>query len=190
MIGLTFGNFFTDALSGYRVLSRRFVKSFPCVSEGFEIETELTVHALELRMKVAEVTATYRARAENSVSKLNTMRDGARILRAILLFVKEERPLTFFSVMSAILGVVSVSLAFPIFIEYFRSGLIPRSHGDSSYRTDPAGLPIIGMRSRPGHSDARSVGNEAASISRHSGPGADVIAGRKCRDTGERTALT
>jgi hypothetical protein len=126
MIALMFGNVFTDALSGYRVLSRRFVKSFPCLSEGFEIETELTVHALELQMKVAEVTATYRARPENSASKLNTMRDGARILRAILMFVKEERPLTFFSVMFIILAAVSVTLAFPIFVEYFRSGLVPR----------------------------------------------------------------
>jgi hypothetical protein len=77
-------------------------------------------------MKVAEVAATYRARAENSVSKLNTVRDGSRILRAILMFVKEERPLTFFSVMFIILAAVSVTLAFPIFVEYFRSGLVPR----------------------------------------------------------------
>lgn len=126
MIALIFGNVFNDALSGYRVLSRRYVKSFPCLSKGFEIETELTVHALELRMRVAEIAATYRARAENSTSKLNTVRDGARILRAILMFVKEERPLTFFSVVFVILAVASVILAFPIFVEYFRSGLVPR----------------------------------------------------------------
>src|SRR6266700_2514409 len=96
MLSRIFGRSFSDVLSGYRVLSRRFVKSFPALSEGFEIETELTIHALELRMPMAEVDTTYKARPEGSVSKLRTYRDGIRICWSIFHLVKEERPLPFF----------------------------------------------------------------------------------------------
>jgi glycosyltransferase involved in cell wall biosynthesis len=121
-----FGKQFDDMLSGYRVFSRRFVKSFPAVSSGFEIETELTVHALELRMKTAEVPTRYKERPEGSASKLNTIRDGLRILKMIGLLVKEERPLAFFGGAFLVLVLVSLGLAAPIVLEYMRTGLVPR----------------------------------------------------------------
>jgi glycosyltransferase involved in cell wall biosynthesis len=126
MVMRIFGDRVHDMLSGYRAFSRRFVKSFPAISAGFEIETELTVHALELRMPMAEVETRYDERAEGSVSKLHTFRDGARILRTILRLAKEERPLPFFSIISAALAVGAVVLAFPLLQEYERTGLVPR----------------------------------------------------------------
>jgi hypothetical protein len=113
-------------LSGYRVFSRRFVKSFPATSSGFEIETELTVHALELRMKTAELPTRYKDRPEGSASKLNTIRDGLRILRMIGLLVKEERPLMFFSCAALTLALLSMGLAAPVVMEFLRTGLVPR----------------------------------------------------------------
>lgn len=121
-----FGRQFTDMLSGYRVFSRRFVKSFPSLSSGFEIETELTVHALELRMKTAEVPTRYKDRPEGSTSKLNTIRDGVRILKTIGILVKEERPMAFFSTTFALLALFSLLLAAPIVVEYLDTGLVPR----------------------------------------------------------------
>ncbi|HMN81227.1 MAG TPA: glycosyltransferase family 2 protein [Burkholderiaceae bacterium] len=121
-----FGRQFTDMLSGYRIFSRRFVKSFPALSTGFEIETELTVHALELRMKTAEVPTRYQDRPEGSTSKLNTIRDGIRILRTIGLLIKEERPLLFFSSLAGILTLLSVGIAWPVIVEYLQTGLVPR----------------------------------------------------------------
>lgn len=121
-----FGKQFDDMLSGYRVFSRRFVKSFPAISNGFEIETELTVHALELRMKTAEVPTRYQDRPEGSTSKLNTIRDGIRILRMIGLLVKEERPLMFFSCVFAVLVLLSFGLATPVVLEFLRTGLVPK----------------------------------------------------------------
>jgi hypothetical protein len=126
LVQVIFGKQFDDMLSGYRVFSRRFVKSFPAISNGFEIETELTVHALELRMKTAEVPIRYKDRPEGSASKLNTIRDGFRILRMIGMLVKEERPLMFFSCMFALLGLLSIGLMTPVFIEYLETGLVPR----------------------------------------------------------------
>jgi hypothetical protein len=126
MVASLFGNRFDDILSGYRVFSRRFVKSFPALSSGFEIETELTVHALHLRMPVGEVTVAYRDRPEGSVSKLNTIKDGVRIVRTILLLLKQERPMYFFSVIGAALVILSLGLAWPILIEYMETGLVPR----------------------------------------------------------------
>ena len=102
VVSRTFGNRFNDMLSGYRAMSRRFVKSFPALSEGFEIETEITVHALELGLRIAEVPAPYKERPKGSVSKLNTLRDGIRILLVILLLLKAERPFQFFAVNSAV----------------------------------------------------------------------------------------
>jgi len=121
-----FGQAFRDILSGYRVFSRRFVKSFPVLSDGFEIETELTVHALELAMPVAEVETPYYARPEGSFSKLNTWGDGFRILRTILKLYRSEKPLRFFSAIGAFLALVSIGLAIPIVVNYLETGLVPR----------------------------------------------------------------
>jgi len=126
MVCMMFGNRCRDVLSGYRVLSRRFVKSFPALSEGFEIETELTIHALELRMPMAEVDTAYKARFAGSVSKLRTYRDGVRIFWSILYLVKEERPLPFFGAIFLALALLSAAISFPIFITYFETGLVPR----------------------------------------------------------------
>lgn len=126
LVAAIFGKRFTDMLSGYRVLSRRFVKSFPGLSSGFEIETELTVHALELRMPTMEIDTPYRHRQSGSVSKLRTYRDGWRILIAIVLLVKEERPLQFFGCIFLILSVVAVAISVPLFVTYAQTGLVPR----------------------------------------------------------------
>ena len=126
LVGATFGRRFTDMLSGYRVFSRRFVKSFPAISSGFEIETELTVHALELRMPTIEIDTPYLDRPEGSVSKLRTYRDGWRILKTILLLVKEERPLQFFGSIAVALILISISLSIPLFITYAETELVPR----------------------------------------------------------------
>lgn len=121
-----FGQRFTDILSGYRVFSRRFVKSFPALSSGFETETELTVHALTLRLPIAEVETRYFARPEGSVSKLSTYRDGFRILRVMLTLFKNERPVAFFSIAAALFAVLSIGLSIPVVITYWQTGLVPR----------------------------------------------------------------
>ncbi len=126
MVGWVFGDRIKDMLSGYRVFSRRFVKSFPALSAGFEIETELTVHALELHMPIDEIPTPYRARPAGSLSKLHTVRDGWRILATIALLVREERPLPFFSALFMLLATVSVILAWPIVLEFMVTGLVPR----------------------------------------------------------------
>jgi glycosyltransferase involved in cell wall biosynthesis len=121
-----FGRAFTDILSGYRVFSRRFVKSFPILSGGFEIETELTVHALELELPVGEVATPYYSRPSGSASKLNTWRDGFRILWTVLKLYRAERPLSLFGAFGIALGIMAVGLAIPIFITYVQEGLVPR----------------------------------------------------------------
>jgi glycosyltransferase involved in cell wall biosynthesis len=121
-----FGQAFKDVLSGYRVFSRRFVKSFPVLSDGFEIETELSVHALELSMPVAEIETPYYARPEGSVSKLNTWRDGFRILGTILKLYRSEEPLRFFTVIGTFLALVAIGLAVPVVITYLEEGIVPR----------------------------------------------------------------
>lgn len=121
-----FGQAFKDILSGYRVFSRRFVKSFPVLSDGFEIETELSVHALELALPVAEIATPYYARPEGSVSKLNTWRDGFRILGTILKLYRSEKPLRFFGVIGIFFALISIGFAIPIFVTYFETGLVPR----------------------------------------------------------------
>ncbi len=126
IVRVVFGDRIRDMLSGYRVFSRRFVKSFPALSVGFETETELTIHALELRMPVAEITTPYGARTEGTASKLSTWKDGFRILRTILILIKEERPLPFFSGLFVTLAVASVALAFPVILTYLETGLVPR----------------------------------------------------------------
>jgi glycosyltransferase involved in cell wall biosynthesis len=117
---------FTDILSGYRVFSRGFVKSFPVLSRGFEIETELSVHALELGLAVGEVPTPYYARPEGSTSKLSTWWDGLRILSTIVGLYRSERPLTFFSAIGIALAAVSVILAIPIFVTFVEQGIVPR----------------------------------------------------------------
>jgi glycosyltransferase involved in cell wall biosynthesis len=121
-----FGRSITDMLSGYRVFSRRFVKSFPILSGGFEIETELTVHALELELPVGEVATPYFSRASGSVSKLSTWGDGFRILWTVFRLYRAERPLSLFSGMGLALAIMSIGLAIPIFITYVQEGLVPR----------------------------------------------------------------
>ena len=125
-VSRVFGAAFADMLSGYRVISRRFVKSFPALSGGFEIETELTVHALNLELPVAEVETPYFARPAGSVSKLSTWRDGARILRTIVRLYRAERPLPFFSGIGGLLALIAIALAVPIFVTYVEQGLVPR----------------------------------------------------------------
>jgi glycosyltransferase involved in cell wall biosynthesis len=121
-----FGRAFTDILSGYRVFSRRFVKSFPALATGFEIETELTVHALELRMPIGEIETPYYTRPAGSMSKLHTYRDGWRILSTIIRLYQLQRPLSFFTSIAAVLAAASVVLAFPLVVTYFQTGLVPR----------------------------------------------------------------
>ena len=126
MVAYFFGERLSDMLSGYRIMSRRFVKSFPALSTGFETETELTVHALELRLPIAEVMTPYRERPPTSSSKLRTIPDGIRIMRLIVRLVREERPLEFFSGMAVLLAILSVVLAVPVIGDYLRTGLVPR----------------------------------------------------------------
>lgn len=125
-VALIFGPTFTDILSGYRVFSRRFVKSFPVLSRGFEIETELAIHALALELPVAEVPTPYYARPQGSASKLSTWRDGLRILAAIVRLCRSERPLAFFSTIGVLLAAVSIALALPIFVTFIETGMVPR----------------------------------------------------------------
>jgi glycosyltransferase involved in cell wall biosynthesis len=125
-VATVFGPSFNDMLSGYRVFSRRFVKSFPVLSGGFEIETELTIHALELGLAVAEINTPYYARLKGSDSKLNTWRDGFRILRTIIGLYRAERPLAFFTGIALVLAIVSVGLSIPIVVTYLETGLVPR----------------------------------------------------------------
>lgn len=126
MVALIFGRTFTDILSGYRVFSRRFVKSFPAISGGFEIETELTVHALQLVMPCGEMSTPYSSRREGSSSKLNTYRDGWRIMLTILQLLRLEMPLRFFSSIASALALIAILIAMPLAITYIETGLVPR----------------------------------------------------------------
>ncbi len=125
-LGRLFGRHFTDILSGYRVFSRRFVKTFPAEAQGFEIETELSVHALEMRAPLDELDTPYRARLDGSESKLSTYSDGVRILWTMVRLYEAERPRRFFSVAAALLMLVALALAVPVLLEYARTGLVPR----------------------------------------------------------------
>jgi glycosyltransferase involved in cell wall biosynthesis len=125
-VALMFRRPITDMLSGYRVFTRRFIKSFPVSSAGFEIETELTVHALELDLPIAEVPTPYYPRPLGSASKLHTYRDGLRILWTIVRLYKSERPLSFFTIIGAVLATIAVVLAIPIFATYLAEGIVPR----------------------------------------------------------------
>lgn len=126
MVTLLFGRRLTDMLSGYRVFSRRFVKSFPAMSAGFEIETELTVHALQLDLPIAEMRTVYRQRLPGSFSALRTYRDGVRILGCILRLIKQERPHLFFGMLALCLCVAGLGFGLPVIGDYWRTGLVPR----------------------------------------------------------------
>ncbi|MFT8657497.1 MAG: glycosyltransferase family 2 protein [Acetobacter papayae] len=126
LVRFIFGNGSKDILSGYRVFSKRFVKSFPALSSGFEIETEFTVHALKLSMPIGEIETTYIERPQGSVSKLNTYQDGIRILLTILNLLRRERPLLFFSVLAVVLSATGLTLGLPVVYEFMHSGTVPR----------------------------------------------------------------
>jgi glycosyltransferase involved in cell wall biosynthesis len=126
LVAWFFGARFNDMLSGYRVMSHRFIKSFPALASGFEIETELTVHALQLNLPIAEVTTPYRERPPASASKLRTIPDGIRIMRMIMRLVREERPLEFFSSVAFVFAITAIVLSTPLLFEYLKTGLVPR----------------------------------------------------------------
>jgi glycosyltransferase involved in cell wall biosynthesis len=126
LVARIFGRQTRDMLTGYRVFSRRFVKSFPALASGFEIETEITVHALELRMQVADIETVYKGRPEGSESKLSTYKDGIRILKTIVLLVKEERPFFFFGMVALALLLTAIGLFIPVLIEFFQTGEVRR----------------------------------------------------------------
>jgi glycosyltransferase involved in cell wall biosynthesis len=125
-VAFVFGTSLRDMLSGYRIFSRPYVKSFPALSTGFEIETELTVHALELELPIIEIDTPYFSRPEGSVSKLNTWRDGFRILLTIVELYRSERPLAFFSLLGAVLAGLSILLSIPLIATFVETGLVPR----------------------------------------------------------------
>jgi hypothetical protein len=143
LVRVIFGRQFRDMLSGYKVLSRRFVKSFPAMSSGFETETELAVHALELRMPSQEVDTVYKERPTGSTSKLRTWRDGTRILMLIARLVKEERPFQFFGLLGVGFALASIALGIPLVLTFLKTGLVPR------FPTAilAAGLMVLGMLS-------------------------------------------
>lgn len=126
LVRLIFGHGFNDMLSGYRAMSRRFVKSFPALAGGFETETEITIHALQLNLAFGEIPTTYFARPRGTESKLHTYGDGVRILRVIVQFFKELRPLLFFGLLGTFLVLLSVGLSVPVVTEFLRTGLVPR----------------------------------------------------------------
>lgn len=126
IVNWLFGERCADILSGYRAFSRRFVKSFPALSTGFEIETELTVHGLSLNIPMAEIDTPYKDRPDESSSKLNTYQDGFRILWTIMILTKDYRPFFFYSIISSILALLSLALGTPIVIEFLDTGLVPR----------------------------------------------------------------
>jgi len=121
-----FGSGFTDIFTGYRVCTRRFVKSFPAVSSGFEVETELSVHASQLRLPVAEIPVTYGARPEGSTSKLRTFSDGLKIFKSMLVLLKENRPFFLFGSLATVFFLTAVGISIPILVTYAETGLVPR----------------------------------------------------------------
>jgi glycosyltransferase involved in cell wall biosynthesis len=141
LIAKLFGNQFTDVFSGYRLFSRRFVKYFPSKSRGFEIESELSIHALELRLPTGEVETLYGARPEGSKSKLNSYQDGCKILWHILLILKEVRPLLFFSLITLFVVIIAFGIYLPVFITYLHTGLLPRIPTTNLY----TGIMLVAM---------------------------------------------
>ncbi len=158
LVQLIFGRQFSDMLSGYKVFSRRFVKSFPAMSHGFEVETEITVHALGLRMPCAEVPTLYQERPEGSFSKLKTYRDGWRILRLIANLVRNERPLMFFGAVGTVLMAISFLLGIPIVYTFAETGLVPRL---------PTAVLVVGLTILSMLSFASGLILDMSSIARH-----------------------
>ena len=126
LLAWLFGRSFSDIFSGYRAFSKRYAKSFPALSEGFETETEMSVHALELRMPTGEVATKYGARPEGSESKLNTFSDGWRILKTIGRLFRVEKPREFYGTLAAAIQIAAIALAVPLFITFFETGQVPR----------------------------------------------------------------
>ena len=179
LIGQVFGNRIRDTLSGYKVFSRRFVKSFAAHASGFDIEPELVVHALELGMPMREIETRYCARPQGSTSKLRTGRDGFRVLSTIAVLVKEERPLPFFAWMFLLLAAISLLLAVPILATYSETGLVPR-FPTAILATGIMLLGFLSLDLRP-HSrygDARTARDETDAIS--------LDPGRRRRRAGRR----
>lgn len=126
LINKIFKNDIKDIMTGYRAFSYNFAKTFPVLSKGFEIETEMSIHAVDKNFTLKEIPVQYRDRPEGSVSKLNTYKDGARVIKTIATLFKEYKPGLFFNIISFIIAVLSVIFAIPVFIEYFQTGLVPR----------------------------------------------------------------
>ncbi len=162
LVQLIFGAATTDMLSGYKAFSRRYVKTFPSMSRGFEIETELVVHALELQMPLSEIITPYKERPPGSQSKLSTYRDGFRILRLIGFLVKEERPLAFFSSVAAMLALFSIGIGFPVIVEFLSTGLVPRlPTAVLSVGVMLSALLAMGLRLRARHRDSGRRGRQS-----------------------------
>lgn len=126
LVNTIFKGTMTDILTGYRAFSYQFVKSFPVLSQGFEIETEMTIHALDKNLAIHSVQVAYRDRPQDSYSKLNTYSDGIKVLRTIARLYKEYRPLSFFGLFAGLLGLIGMGMVVPVLIEYFKTGLVPR----------------------------------------------------------------
>ena len=126
LINKIFKSNIRDIMTGYRAFSYNFVKTFPILSKGFEIETEMTIHAIEKNFTLKEIPVQYRDRPEGSVSKLNTYKDGARVIKTIAILFEEYKPALFFNTIAACIFIISLILAIPVFIEYFKTGLVPR----------------------------------------------------------------
>lgn len=126
LVNSFWGGNITDIMTGYRAFSRIFVKSFPVLSKGFEIETEMTIHSLDKNLTLTSIPVGYRNRPDGSVSKVNTFSDGFKVLRTIARLFKDYKPLQFFSILSAIIFFIALLLLFPVLIEYYRTGLVPR----------------------------------------------------------------
>lgn len=126
LINKLFKNNIKDIMTGYRAFSYEFVKTFPVLSKGFEIETEMTIHAVDKNFNLVEMPVTYRDRPSGSVSKLNTYKDGVKVLKTIATLFKEYRPAFFFNIISAILLIIFLFMITPVFMEYFKTGLVPR----------------------------------------------------------------
>lgn len=126
MIKWIYGYSFDDVMTGYRAFSRPFVKTFPVMSEGFQIETEISIHAVDRRWRIKDVPIIYRDRPEGSVSKLNTIGDGMKVMIAIASLFKNYRPLKFFSLAALVLAVIGLLLGIPVIVEFFETGLVPR----------------------------------------------------------------
>lgn len=184
-----FGRRFTDMLSGYRVFSRRYVKSFPALARGFETETELTVHALELRMPVTEVDTPYKARPEGSFSKLNTIRDGIRILNTILRLFRLERPLLFFGLISLLLALLAIGLATPPGTHLHRNRPRPApAHRPAGHRPGHPLQPLTHLRPHPRKRHANPARSPPADLPRHPLHRQHIPLGRPARRENRLTA--